>query len=255
MPGDLIIPRAAWGAPPVSLPSIPRPAPWIAAHYIGGGDVYGGVNASQATEGAFLRGIRSFHLGQGKSDIAYSFGVAPSGRLYELRGWGRYGGHTGNQDGNRKAHAILFMGTALPLSDAVIDAIVWLIDEGQRLGHVADPAQWIFGHRDVGAYGYGPGSTSCPGDNYYSHLPEIRRRDKEGEDDMALFEDREDFQREVRKALGGHVQGTPKLTQDEIKRSIEFSAGEDMYEAGEARPSEEGPKQRGWDRAKKLDAA
>ncbi len=240
-----IIPRSEWTSRVVSLPSISRPVPNCIIHWTGSCLPDG---ASEATEAAHLRGVESYHVNsRGYSAVGYSFLVCPSGRVYEGRGWAKYGAHTGNNNGNRVGHGISVVDCSGDVPDVVLDSIRQLIAEGQRLGHVSKDVK-VTGHRDWGSY-FG-GGTSCPGDYLYSQLPTLARPIEE--DDMALFKDRADFQREIRKALGGHVDGEPKLTQDEIKAGIEFAAGQSLAMTGGGRPTESGPKQAGFDFAKKL---
>jgi N-acetylmuramoyl-L-alanine amidase len=131
-----------------------------------------------------MRHTQAFHMDtRGFSDIAYSFGIMPSGRIYEARGWDRVGGHTFNH--NSVSLAAEFAGNFQPNVPGVqtrrptlisLDAARWLIGEGRRLGKIT-PEAAILGHRDVGAMG---GSTACPGKHLYAKLDYIREEDDLG---------------------------------------------------------------------------
>lgn len=162
-----VVSRTTWGArAPRYVAYMRLPAPDVWTHHTAGPPVYGGANATEATERAYVRGVQDFHMdGRGWSDIAYSFIVMPSGRIYVGRGFARTGGHT--LDHNSDSHAWCHAGdyTGLVPTTKQLDAERWHIAEGKRLGYVGNGS--IGGHRDVG-------QTSCPGDKLYAKLGYIR---------------------------------------------------------------------------------
>lgn len=107
-----------------------------------------------------MRQTQKFHQEtRGWNDIAYSFVVFPSGRVYEGRGWGVVGGHT--EGYNSRSHGICFAGnfeTQHPTVEA-LEAARALIHEGVQRGYVSRPFK-LGGHRDTKA-------TACPGKNLY----------------------------------------------------------------------------------------
>ena len=122
-------------------------------------------------EAAEMRAIQRFHMGTKQwSDIAYSFVVFPSGRVYEGRGWGVVGAHTENW--NSRSYGICFAGnfeTLVPTDEALAAAGA-LIRHGLDAGHIT--GYRIGGHRDTKA-------TVCPGKNLYARLSVIRRASTE----------------------------------------------------------------------------
>lgn len=78
------------------------------------------------------------------------------------------------------------------------------------------------------------------------YLEEVKSQNQE--DDMAIFEDKADFRLEVRKAIAGvDKDGNPNLSPEEFLTSLQFLVGLNFRLANSLRPSESGPKQRGWD--------
>jgi peptidoglycan recognition protein len=168
-----ILDRETWGAkaPRSKALRMSEPATRTYIHHTVGpaGD------GRRSTEADIMRDIQRFHQqSRGWSDIAYSFVIFPSGRIYEGRGWGIVGAHTEGQ--NSTSHAICFAGnfeTDRPTL-AALEAAAELYRIGVVLGHIRKGSK-ILGHRDA------PGAaTACPGTNLYSKLDRIRRLVKEG---------------------------------------------------------------------------
>lgn len=103
--------------------------------------------------------------------IGYSFGIA-NGRVTELRGWDHHPAHD-----HINTHLGVCLGgsfmTRLP-SAADLEALVWFIRRARARTGARLP---VDGHRDVSR-------TACPGDRLYAHLPTIRARADEEEDNM-----------------------------------------------------------------------
>lgn len=170
-----VIPRSAWGAiaPPNGQAAIPTPAPEVWIHHT--------VSATGPDEAQVMRQIQALHIRRHQTagwrypDIAYSFVVFPSGRVYEGRGFGIYGYHTQNH--NWTGHGIALAGDYRTQSPTAVslEACRSLIARGIEAGAVAG-AYRLGGHRDVA-------STACPGDQLYARLDDLR------EVDVALSED------------------------------------------------------------------
>jgi hypothetical protein len=123
-------------------------------------------------EAAELRKIREFHIkptsqgGRGMSDIAYCYGVFPSGRVYRLRG-NNTGGHTLGY--NERAIGICAIGnyeSAKP-TDEMVESIRRLSRRLRRRRIVKPRQHPTYGHREVG-------STACPGKFLFARLDEMR---------------------------------------------------------------------------------
>lgn len=149
MPTIPIITRAEWGArPPVggSLATCSWDRNTIWVHHSEGA----APAPDPAAERAAVRGIQSFHQGPQRKwiDIGYGYLVAPSGRIYEGRGYQKWAAHC---PGHNDEPSVCLLGNysiAVP-TDAQRRA-VWALADWLGMGD-------LNGHRE----GY---STSCPGD-------------------------------------------------------------------------------------------
>lgn len=157
------ISRKQWTDQPPGGEAFHGPKRFYFLHHTAGPQPEGGRRASKTTEEALIRATRLFHVnGRGFSDIAYSFGVMPSGRAYVLRG-NRTGGHT--YGWNDRSLAIVGFGNyeTAKVSEEMERAVK---QSRKRLRK----KRWLsrfhkfMGHRDVGAIG---GGTACPGKNLY----------------------------------------------------------------------------------------
>lgn len=144
---SLIIPRATWGA--ASPRSVSRCA-WTGrtlwVHHSTGA----APQVTIAAERAWMRATQSFHQGpsRGWSDFGYGYAIAPTGRIYEGRGYQVWAAHC---PGHNDEPSVCLMGdysTTAP-TDAQ-RAAVWALAD-----HLGMPQ--LAGHRE----GY---ATSCPGD-------------------------------------------------------------------------------------------
>jgi hypothetical protein len=130
--------------------------------------VPGGRRASPEVEQAFWRTIRQGHINLGKSDIAYSIGVCPSGRVYILRGK-RIGGHTCNH--NSDSFAIVAAGNyevkRVPhtMRRAIKQTLEWMLQKNW----ITRDFKWI-PHSKTGVC---DGPTACPGVRLRSLMDEL----------------------------------------------------------------------------------
>jgi N-acetylmuramoyl-L-alanine amidase len=161
-----IIPRATWKAEHGVGSVLKGPVPRVVIHHSYKPALK--PSATVAEETKAVHGIERFHtVTNGWSGIGYSFLVAPSGRVYEGRGWGRQGAHAGPVNSTSIGVCLLIDGNVTAPNQATIDAVRELIAEGVRLGHLSS-AYSVTGHRDHMA------GRSCPGDKVYERLEEFR---------------------------------------------------------------------------------
>lgn len=133
------------------------------------------TNATPAQEISAWRGIERYHVTtNGWDGIGYNFGVAPSGRIYEGRGWKYRGAHAGPVNGDSIGICLLIDGTVDEPTPAMIEAVQELIAHGIDLGEIRENYT-LSGHRDHMA-------RTCPGDKVYARLSEFRHDDDELED-------------------------------------------------------------------------
>lgn len=111
--------------------------------------------ASVKAERAEMRNVDRIAHGRGFNGFSYNFGVLPSGRAYEGRGFRVVEAAT--EDYNTTADSIVTIGNTdvFDPTEAQVLAIIGVIKEGQRRGHYAKKLE-VFGHRKVAA-------KACPG--------------------------------------------------------------------------------------------
>jgi hypothetical protein len=155
-----IITREEWGA------QFGRGNPTAGAktrfvvHHDGNDRLYEG--STLAAEIAVVLMFERFHassLTARNPRIAYTFVIAPSGRIFEGTGWGRIGAHTGGLNSGAYAAQHPINGQRTAPTAAALESQHWLREEGVRLGHLT-ARHTVSGHRDHG-------TTSCPGDKLY----------------------------------------------------------------------------------------
>ncbi|XP_046565318.1 LOW QUALITY PROTEIN: uncharacterized protein LOC124274032 [Haliotis rubra] len=108
-----------------------------------------------------MQSYQNFHMdGRGWSDIGYNFAIGDDGNVYEGRGWGAVGAHTGGY--NKVSVGIAFIGkfNDREPSKAALDALMALLSYGVRYGELT-PSYTLLGRRDVGY------PTESPGDRLY----------------------------------------------------------------------------------------
>lgn len=112
-------------------------------------------DATFAEDAAAWRQIQAIGFGRGFDDISYSFGVAPSGRVFRGRGWRRVQAATlGYNDSSISIVTIGNTDTNKP-TQKQLRSIIELIEHGQDHGHLTRRVD-VRGHREVAA-------KACPG--------------------------------------------------------------------------------------------
>lgn len=148
--------RAEWGAVPPRWSTPLYRSLGVFIHYNGGNPLPAAVTSGDYNAVcAHLRSTQQFHMGpsRGWPDIAYSWCVDGSGRIYELRGWGVVGAHTFNW--NDRSHAIYLPlgGDQAPTEAQIAGARTVIAEHDRRYG-----VGFVKGHQQA------PNSTSCPGE-------------------------------------------------------------------------------------------
>lgn len=145
--------RAEWGAQPPRWTTRLNRSEGMFVHY-NGGPVSAGVLAGDFDAvAAFLRSTQGYHVNaNGWPDIAYSWAVDATGRVWELRGWGVVGAHT--YGWNERSHAVFLPlgGDQAPTDAQVAAARTVIAAHDEQYG-----AGFVKGHQQA------PNSTSCPG--------------------------------------------------------------------------------------------
>lgn len=136
----------------------------VALHHGGGGNYLAHLQPySQANEIQQLQQWEGYHLyGKGWRGLAYGWAVGQTGTIYRIRGWNRYGAHTGDVDGDGIANndeivPLLFIGSGsrVRLSPAAQESIEWL---RRNVIEVRSPnAKRLYGHQEITQ------GTTCPG--------------------------------------------------------------------------------------------
>lgn len=156
----------------------------VALHHGGGGNYLAHTPPySRAKEEQQLRAWENYHLSKGWRGLAYGWAVGQTGTLYRIRGWNRYGAHTGDVDGdgianNSEIVPILFIGSGsrVRLSPAAQESVEWL---RRNVIEVRCPdAKRLYGHQEISTTG-----TTCPG--HYG-MEYVRTHRLLPEDDMPL---------------------------------------------------------------------
>lgn len=160
-----IVTRAEWGAEHGTGSLDPGPEPRVVIHHSYRPALK--PDATPAEERAAWRGIERYHVeSNGWAGIGYNFGVAPSGRIYEGRGWKYRGAHAGPMNGSSIGICLLIDGSVQEPPEAAIGAVRELIALGLQLGEIAEGYE-VSGHRD-----HMP--RTCPGEKVYARLQEFR---------------------------------------------------------------------------------
>uniref|UniRef100_A0A1B6G8F5 Peptidoglycan-recognition protein n=1 Tax=Cuerna arida TaxID=1464854 RepID=A0A1B6G8F5_9HEMI len=150
--------RSQWGAaPPRETPTrISGAVPWVIIHHS-----EGNTNCSGKPCKEIVRNIQDYHMNENNwADIGYNFLVAPTGEVFEGRGWGIVGAHAPKY--NSKSVGICLIGSYQNKSppEAQLAAVQELIASGVNQAKIR-PLYKLIGHRQVRA-------TECPGDKLYS---------------------------------------------------------------------------------------
>jgi len=146
--------RAQWGARAPKWREEIRISKGVFIHYNGGSPLPANVVTGDfEAVCSHLRGVQNFHMNtQGWPDIAYSWCVSASGRIFELRGWGVAGAHTLNWNWDSHAIYLPLGGDQAPTAAQIAAANVVIAEHNRRFG-----AGFVKGHQQA------PNSTSCPG--------------------------------------------------------------------------------------------
>lgn len=154
----------------------------IAVHYGGGANVAGDRQRaadagwdwpSRDVEVFMLRRWEAYHLSKGWRGLAYGWAVGQSGRIYRIRGWGRYGAHRGDVDGDGIANndelipVVFILGRGQAPTDTALGAFArlraWLVEHSPDAGGQL----YLWGHKEIQRQG-----TACPGEN--TLMPYVR---------------------------------------------------------------------------------
>ncbi|SMY11462.1 N-acetylmuramoyl-L-alanine amidase [Brevibacterium jeotgali] len=171
--------RDDWGADESigsTDPAIADDATAAIVHHTAGANDYDAEDVP-----AILRGIHSFHVeGQGWDDVGYNMFADKYGRLWEGRAGGLskavVGAHAVGYNTGTFGISVLgtFESKAPPQKtlDAVSGAIAWKLSlsgtsADAKTTVAGETMRTVIGHRDVG-------TTSCPGDAFYSALGDVR---------------------------------------------------------------------------------
>lgn len=136
----------------------------VVLHHGGSGD-YPAAQPPYTVEKemAQLRTWERFHIeDRGWRGLAYGWGVGQTGTIYRIRGWGSYGAHQGDIDGdgisnNQELIPLIWIASGVhhqvsPAADAAIQRIRrWIL-------LTAPAARRLMGHQEVQ-----PKTTACPG--------------------------------------------------------------------------------------------
>jgi hypothetical protein len=149
------ITRAEWGAVPPRWSTPLHRSEGMFIHYNGGNPLPGNIEAGDFDAVcAHLRSTQQFHMGpsRGWPDIAYSWCVDATGRIYELRGWGVVGAHT--MGWNERSHAIYLPlgGNQAPTEEQIAACRTVIAEHNRRYGR-----GFVKGHQQA------PNQTACPG--------------------------------------------------------------------------------------------
>lgn len=135
-----------------------------------------------ATDFEWLRAIEKYHIDvKGWAGIAYSYAVGRDGRVIRLRGENRAGATKGDLDwdgipNNYESRAyVLLVGT---------DESITVEQVATMRALVAETKGVAWGHRDVYEFGTGGTNTTCPGDEIYAYVEDLRNNPPTEEVDM-----------------------------------------------------------------------
>lgn len=160
-----VITRAEWGATYGAGDPSPAAARLVVLHHSYRPAL--SAAATPETEREAVRGIERHHVqANGWSGIGYNWLIAPSGRAYEGRGWGRTGAHAKGVNSTSVGICLLMDGSAQDPTPRAISEVRGLIAVGIARKHI-ERAYRLTGHRDHAG-------TDCPGDRVYARLAEFR---------------------------------------------------------------------------------
>ena len=230
--------RDDWGADESigsTDPAIADEATAAVVHHTAGANDYDAEDVP-----AILRGIHTFHVeGQGWDDVGYNMFADKYGRLWEGRAGGLskavVGAHAGGY--NTGTFGISVLGTyeskAPPQKtlDAVSGAIAWKLSlsgtsADAKTTVAGERMRTVIGHRDVG-------TTSCPGDAFYSALGDVRSTAvamQEGERSVDAQADKDKKKSEDKKSDKKKSDGESKDKKD--KKDKDEGRGREVWRQG-----------------------
>lgn len=160
--------RSEWGAEHGRGSQLPGPKPLVVIHHSFRPALK--ADTPPEEERAAVRGIEHFHVeSNGWSGIGYNWLVAPSGRVYEGRGWGRKGAHAGPVNSTSVGVCLLINGEVQKPTTEMVTSVQGLIRAGVAAGEIDEDYE-ITGHRD-----HMP--RECPGDLVYGMLDQFEPRE------------------------------------------------------------------------------
>ena len=151
----------------------------LALHHGGGGDYSAARSPYTVTkEAAQLRSWEGYHLSKQWRGLAYGWAIGQSGTIYRARGWGIYGAHLGDIDGdgisnNREIIPVIWIasGSHHQMSTQAHEAI----EELRVFIEEHNPAaSYLWGHQEVQTNK----ATVCPGTGGMAYVVEHRNRQK-----------------------------------------------------------------------------
>ena len=131
-------------------------------------------SATPAQEAAAMRDVEAIGESRYQQGISYTFGVFPSGRVYQGHSVHRVGTHTGGR--NTVGIGICLIGdySKHAPTAALIAAVADLLAHLKATGALTT-GQLRGGHRDVKRLTGDSILTECPGNHAYARIPDINR--------------------------------------------------------------------------------
>jgi hypothetical protein len=158
----------------------------VALHHGGGSDYpAGNPPYSLEREMTQLRRWEAYHLNKGWRGLAYGWAIGQTGQVYRARGWGTYGAHLGDIDGdgisnNKEIIPIIFIGSgnhhhlSANAQFQLHNLRAWILTH-------APGSDYLYGHKEVQTK-----PTACPGPNLMEYVRNNRRL-ADPEDDMPFL--------------------------------------------------------------------
>nr|BBE08144.1 peptidoglycan recognition protein L1, isoform B [Plautia stali] len=124
-------------------PLLIHPAKYVVIGHTVSTNCYKQINCENV-----MKELQEYHLKIDFCDIGYNFVIGGDGYIYEGRGWGIFGAHT--KAFNCHSIGIAFTGNYNEglLSPTMEEALKLLIEEGLKLGEIADDYK-LFGHCQI----------------------------------------------------------------------------------------------------------
>jgi len=167
-----IIPFRDWAREPLKpIPLLARPVPWLVIHHAPERATQ--VSSTRTYEESQLRIIHNYHLNPNPAKITAGIGynhvVAPSGRVYEGRGLGLRGAHSGEANGRSIGVLCLWDGSK-PFPAPGVASLKELADHLVTRSALAVNWRARF-HREFR-------NTACPGNALVAQLTDLEKAPK-----------------------------------------------------------------------------